>query len=131
MSLEEEFERMYALSGGFQIGQGSIELKRMMEKQLKAHMASEAVASLFSMAAPRKERGFWLSVDTELIVYGATEPGASVTIQGKPLNLRPDGTFSIRFALPDGEQVIPVKAQSPDGIEERAVTPKVTRTTTA
>lgn len=129
MSLEEEFERIYALSGGFQIGAGSLELREMMERQLRMQLASEAVGSLFSMAVPQKERGFWFVVNTELVVYGATQPGASVTIQEKPVSLRPDGTFSVRFALPDGEQVIPVTAQSPDGIEERTITPTVTRTT--
>ncbi len=131
MSLEEEFERIYALSGGFQIGAGSLELREMMERQLRMQLASEAVGSLFSMAVPQKERGFWFIVNTELVVYGATQPDATVTIQGKPVSLRPDGTFSVRFALPDGEHVIPVTAQSPDGIEERTITPTVTRTTFA
>ncbi|RJP66112.1 MAG: DUF4912 domain-containing protein [Candidatus Abyssobacteria bacterium SURF_17] len=131
MSLEEEFERIYALSGGFQIGKGSLELREMMEKQLRMQLASEAVGSLFSMAVPKKERGFWFVLNTELILYGATEPGARVTVQGRPVILRPDGTFSLRFALPDGTQVIPVTAQSTDGVEERTITPTVTRTTTA
>jgi len=130
MSLEEEFERIYALSGGFQIGHGSLELREMMEKQLRMQLASEAIGSLFSMAAvPEKERGFWFMVNTELIVYGATQPDATVTIQGKPVALRPDGTFQVRFALPDGKQVIPVTARSADGVEERTITPAVTRTT--
>ncbi len=129
MSLEEEFKRIYALSGGFRIGAGSVELREMMEKQLEMQLASEAVGSFFSMAVQQKERGFWFVMDTELIVYGATQPGATVTIQGKPVALRPDGTFSVRFALPDGEQVIPVTALSPDRIEERTITPSITRTT--
>ncbi|UCD58987.1 MAG: DUF4912 domain-containing protein [Candidatus Hydrogenedentota bacterium] len=131
MSLEEEFERIYALSGGFQIGEGSLELREMMEKQLQMQLASEAIGSLFSMAVPHKERGFWFVVNTELIVYGATQPGATVTIQGKPVTLRPDGTFSTRFALPDGKQVIPVTAESRDGRERRTITPTITRTTSA
>ncbi|GAB4343513.1 MAG: hypothetical protein Kow0099_22050 [Candidatus Abyssubacteria bacterium] len=131
MSLEQEFERMYALSGGFQIGTGSLELKEMMEKQLRMQLASEAPASLFSMQAPRKERGFWFVLNAELILYGATVPGAEVTMQGTRVQLRPDGTFSARFSLPDGEYVIPVTARSPDGLEERTITPTVTRTTRA
>jgi hypothetical protein len=86
-----------------------------------------------SMASPVKkavkERKFWLVVDCELIVYGATEPDAKVTVQGKPVNLRPDGTFTLRYYLPDGKQVIPVKAVSSDREEERAITPIVTRET--
>ncbi len=68
-------------------------------------------------------------VDCELIVYGATEPNARVTVQGRPINLRKDGTFTLRFALPDGKQVIPVEATSFDNENERAITPVVTRET--
>jgi len=85
------------------------------------------------MASPvkkiSKERKFWLKVDCELIVYGATEPDAKVTVQDRAIKLRPDGTFTLRFALPDGKQFIPVKAVSSDDIEERTITPIVSRET--
>ncbi len=68
-------------------------------------------------------------MDCELIVYGATEANAKVTLQVKPVNLRPDGTFTFRFWLPDGKQCIPVKAVSVDSSEERIITPIVTRET--
>jgi hypothetical protein len=57
-----------------------------------------------------------------LIVYGATEPDALLTVQGKPVKLRPDGTFTLRFAFPDGELTIPVKAISADTIDSRQIT---------
>jgi len=128
MSLQEEYERMYALSGGFAIGSSSAEMRRMFEKRLQQEMASGA---LFSMMSPayKKERGFWLHVDAELIIYGATEADANVTVQDKPIQLRPDGTFTLRFALPDGQQTIGVTATSADGKEERTITPEVTRQT--
>ncbi len=72
---------------------------------------------------------FWLVVNTELIVYGATEPDAVLTIQGHRVKLRPDGTFSVRFALPDGRQVIRVEAVSSDGGHRRSVTPVVEKKT--
>lgn len=78
---------------------------------------------------PNLERGFWLSVQTELVVSGATEPDARVTIQGIPIPLRADGTFTVRFELPDGEQVVPVIAVSRDGTFEREITPRVLRET--
>ena len=68
-------------------------------------------------------------VNTELIVYGATEPDAKVTVSGKEIALRPDGTFSLRFSLPDGKQIIPVKAVSADSLDERVITPVVTKET--
>ncbi|MCX8036981.1 MAG: DUF4912 domain-containing protein [Candidatus Sumerlaeia bacterium] len=69
-----------------------------------------------------------LSVRTELIVSGSTDPSARVTIQGQPVMVRPDGTFSLRFELPDGEQVIPVRAVSSDAALTREVIPIVRRT---
>ena len=60
-------------------------------------------------------KGFWLNLNAELIVYGATEPDATVTIGGKPIALRPDGTFSSRFSLPDGDYALTVSARSAEG----------------
>lgn len=66
-------------------------------------------------ARPLENRGFWLNVNAELVIYGATEPDAKVAIGGRPIRLRPDGTFSYRFALPDGSYQLPVTAVSPEG----------------
>jgi hypothetical protein len=62
-------------------------------------------------------------------VYGATECDAKVYVQGREIKLRPDGTFSLRYALPDGKQVIPVHGVAADGLEERTITPIVTKET--
>jgi hypothetical protein len=35
----------------------------------------------------------------------------------------------VRFALPDGEQVIPAVAESKDGLEKRTITPTVSKKT--
>jgi len=78
----------------------------------------------------RAEDDFWFVLHTELIVSGATEPNAKVTIQGVPVRLRSDGTFSVRFQLPDGDQTIPVVAVSRDAKFEREITPSVRRETT-
>lgn len=40
---------------------------------------------------------------TELILYGRTEPDAQVTLEGKKIKLRKDGTFSFRYFLPEGD----------------------------
>ena len=77
----------------------------------------EAVSSPVGGVQPK--RGFWFSVDAELIVYGATSPDAQVTMGGRPIQLRPDGTFSLRFALPDGDYTLPLAATSADRQEAR------------
>ena len=131
---EGYYEKLYALSGGFDVGKSSLELRRMLEDRLRSEIASGAVSSFGASPVKKgdqgkKERGFWFVLDAELIVYGATAPDATVTVQGRPVKLRPDGSFTLRFALPDGTQRIDAVAQSADGVEERSVIPTVTRTT--
>ncbi|MBI4714664.1 MAG: DUF4912 domain-containing protein, partial [Nitrospirae bacterium] len=135
MISEEEFRKLFAVSGGHSVGLSTAEMMALMEERFRGEISSPGVWSpgawsLFSPAGiPEKRRGFWFWVDTELIVYGATEPDAAVTFQGKPVPLKPDGTFTLRFALPDGVQVMPIRAVSADQAEERVITPIVSRET--
>ncbi len=126
-----EFERIYALSGGLQYGMGSAELVQLVQKALGGEVSSGAPASfgVSSIVGERRGRGFWFRLGTELIVYGATQPDAKVTLQGRPVHLRQDGTFTARFELPDGKQVIPAIAESADGSERIEITPTVTKKT--
>jgi hypothetical protein len=68
-------------------------------------------------------------VNAELIVYGATEKDATVTIGGRKIKLRADGSFSYRFALPDGRYEMPVVAISADQTDGRAAEMKFSRST--
>jgi len=120
---EELFDKIFAASGGHDMQASSAELRELLEKRLLEEISSGAVSSPGSEAVIKRkaERGFRLWVATELILYGGTEPDARVTVQGKEIKLRPDGTFSLRFALPDGTIDIPVAALSGDKVEERSV----------
>jgi len=80
--------------------------------------APTSLSSPFGGATGAK--GFWLNVNAELIIYGATEPDAVVTLGGKTIPLRQDGTFSFRYSLPDGNYELPVVARSADQTEARA-----------
>lgn len=77
--------------------------------------------------APAKP--FRLKVNAELVIYGATEPDAVVSIAGRPITLRSDGSFSCRFALPDGHHALAVLATSADGADARWVDLEFTRDT--
>lgn len=68
-------------------------------------------AGLAGVPVP-EEHGFWFNVNAELVIYGATESNASVTVGGRPIALRSDGTFSCRFALPDGNYPLALAAKS-------------------
>ena len=129
MLIEENFKRLYRLAG-LGDGNSSIELVESLIRRLEQEMSSGTVSSLSSpVKYEPRERQFWLALNTELIIYGATEPNANITVQGEPIQLRPDGTFTLRFALPDGCQRIPVVAQSADGIDTITITPIVTKET--
>lgn len=123
---EDMFARLYGMGFGF--GKSSPVGKGWQER-LKMQVGSPGLFSISSPVRKEVSKGFWLNVNTELIVYGQTEADAKVSVQGKPINLRQDGTFSLRFALPEGKQIIPVKAISSDGKEEKTITPIVTKET--
>ena len=77
----------------------------------------------------KQERKFFLEVWTEVILYGRTYPDADVSVCGKKINLREDGTFSLRYALPEGDFKFDVVATSSDKIDTIKVTPAVKRYT--
>jgi len=74
-----------------------------------------------------KKREFFFEVWTELIVHGRTEPDAAVWLNEKGVKLNPDGTFSLRYALVDGEIPLKFIAQSSDAIEQRHINTSVER----
>ncbi|NJL44714.1 MAG: Rho termination protein, partial [Leptolyngbyaceae cyanobacterium SM2_3_12] len=76
----------------------------------------------FSASAPPiRPRQFWLVADAELIVYGATEPDATVTIGGKPIKLNSDGTFRFQMSFQDGNIDYPIMAVAADGVQTRSI----------
>jgi hypothetical protein len=126
---DDVFDKIFAASGGHDMHSASGELKGLLEKRLLEEMSSGSVTSFGSGALYQEAKGrsFRLWVATELILYGGTEPDARVTVQGKEVKLRPDGTFSLRFALPDGKIDLPVTAVSGDRVEERTIETDVTK----
>ncbi len=116
---------------------GSMEITELLRRNLERPGSSPGVApggAVTSAASPfgsepPRTKGFWLNVNAELIIYGATEQAAAVTIGGRRIKLRPDGSFSYRFALPDGRYDLPVVAVSADKTDARGVELKFTRAT--
>ena len=117
---------------------GSLEITELIRRKL-AHEISSLGASQFgvssvsSLSSPfggmERAKGFWFNVNAELIIYGATEPDAKVTLGGHQIKLRPDGSFSYRFALPDGKYDMPAVAVSADGTDARAAELRFSRAT--
>jgi hypothetical protein len=83
-------------------------------------------------ASERGEKGrkFFFEIGTELIVYGRTEPDAEVRMNGKKIGLNNDGTFSMRFAFPDGNIPLDFIAISNDKVDKRTITTSAERAKT-
>lgn len=130
---------------------GSMEITELIRRQYLQELASMAAAALAAggpgaAGAPTSpaealggasspyggevpEREFWFNVNAELIIYGATEPTAHVTIGERRIKLRPDGSFSYRFALPDGQYELPIVAIAADQTDGRAAILRFSRGT--
>ncbi len=127
-SVQADCQRIYSQSGGSTTALPT-DLRDLFEQRFGRSMAPLSMQSLMTGALPSLGGGFHFEIDAELIVYGATEPNARVTMQGESVPLRPDGTFTMRFSLPDSRQIIPAVAASPDGVEERTIVLAVERNT--
>jgi hypothetical protein len=129
--IDQNADRIFAMSGGYTQRGTSMELQELLEERLRRPMGSPMQTRYGSGAArvngDAQELPF--AVDAELIVFGVSDPNAHITLQGEPVALRPDGSFTVRMQLPDRRQVIPVTASSSDGVEQRTIILAVERNT--
>jgi len=124
---EQEAELGRLLGGDIlrRIQMGSFEINEWLRRRLQEEFSSGMFSAFspfgasWSAVAPQK--GFWFAVNAELIIYGATEPNAKVTIDGKPVKLRSDGTFSFHHTFPDGQYKLPLVAVAAAGDDKRTV----------
>ncbi|MEW6556348.1 MAG: DUF4912 domain-containing protein [Elusimicrobiota bacterium] len=127
MLIREDFEKLLKLSGVDRIGIGSLEMAKFLAKRWEflGMVSSGAFSGISSRGFKIPQVGlrkFWLLADAELIVYGATEPTANISVNNKPIKLNPDGTFSIRVDFPDGKKEFVIKAVSADKIDTKKIT---------
>ena len=80
-------------------------------------------------AMASRQRAFWLVADAELIVYGATDPSARLSIGDEEVPLSSDGTFRVQVPFRDGQQIYPIKAVAADGDQQRNITLEFERRT--
>ncbi len=139
---EQALARIVSMDEVRRVWIGSLEITELVRRQLARGISSgelpvssfESAPGISSVSSPSgaaapSERGFWFNVNAELIVYGATDPHATVRIGERTIRLRGDGTFSYRFALPDGDYTLPIRATSPDEVETRVAELAFRRTT--
>jgi len=131
-------ERLYqsATSGWRRLGRGSEAFHEFEDSALAAEGFSASAAGVWASGRsesgaglPPRQRSFWLVADAELIVYGATDPAARLSIGGEDVPLSPDGTFRIQVPFRDGQQLYPIEAIAADGEQRRNITLEFRRTT--
>jgi hypothetical protein len=126
--ITNDVEKYYALSGGFDGKTVSADLQAVFEEKSLQPMHAPAFERLGS-GIDSNGQGFVFHVDAHMVVYGNTDPKASVTVAGEPVRLQSDGSFALRLDLPDRRQVLPVVASSRDGTHQRTTVLAVERNT--
>lgn len=129
--LADDYDRIYAMSGGLDETNQRSDMRELFEEQLRRPMGAPAPTRYGAGASRmiRKESDFTFEVDADVIIFGHAKPDSYVTLAGEPVKLRQDGSFLVRMAMPDQRQILPVIAQSSDGIEQRTTVLSINRNT--
>jgi hypothetical protein len=131
-------ERLYqsATAGWRRLGRGSEAFHELEDSGLSDSAFSASGVGLWASGRNEsgaglaaRQRSFWLVADAELIVYGATDPAARLTIGGEEVPLTPEGTFRIQVPFRDGQQLYPIEAVAADGVQKRNITLEFRRST--
>ncbi len=125
----EDAERILALSGGYHEDRSCDELREYLEERLNRPLGGN---SAYHPAFGRSRNGaaqLEFSVDAEMVVFGTAASDARVTMDGEPVDVNSDGSFSIRVHLAERRQVLPIVATTGNGREERTVIIAVERNT--
>ena len=127
----QDGDHIFALSGGYAGESVNQDLREVFEEQLRRPMGPPLAvrAALGENAGVETVPDLNLAVEAELLIFGATEPGSQVTLHGEPVRLDADGSFMVRFNLPERRQVLPIVASSGDGGRQRTIVLAVERNT--
>jgi len=117
----DDLGRVFKLSSGERHNQ---ELKEVMEEQLGRPMSPQLlsryrVAKQGNIEKPR--RNFRFAAEVDVIIHGKADPNVQVTIRNEPVVVNPDGTYAVRFALPEKRHLFSIEAEGSDGVEMQRV----------
>jgi hypothetical protein len=126
---QQEIHRIQVRQNDPASQQLSNELIELFEERFHQPIHKSSLTHLPSTFLTHHETPLKFEIDAEIVVYGMTNPTARLTLQGEPVPIESDGSFSVRFHLPDSRQIIPAVASSADGGEEKTVILAVERNT--
>ncbi|MDR2170058.1 MAG: DUF4912 domain-containing protein [Planctomycetaceae bacterium] len=120
--IDENLARIYKLSSN---DANNADLKRVLEKHLNRPMSQPLISRYRSShqksISEKTKRNFDFNVDVDIIIHGKTDPSVQVTVKNEPITINSDGTFSVRFSIPEKRHVFPIEAEGSDGVEVQRV----------
>ena len=125
--ITNDVERYFAISGGLEESV-TAELQAVMEEKSQQSVYTPAFERL-GTALNIGDEQFEFQVDAHLVVHGSAATGASVSVAGQPVKLKPDGTFAIRMKMNERRQVLPVVAANRNGTQQRTTVLAIERNT--
>jgi len=126
---QQEIHRIQGRQNDPASQQLSNELIELFEDRFHQPIHKSLLTHLPTTFLTHQDAPLKFEIDAEIVVYGMTDPTARLTLQGEPVPIEPDGSFSVRFHLPDSRQIIPAVASSADGGEEKTVILAIERNT--
>jgi hypothetical protein len=107
----------------------SNQLIELFEDRFHQPIQKSSLTKLPSNLLTLGEEALHFEIGAELVLFGSTNPSSRLSIQGEPVAIEPDGSFSVRLNLPDSRQIIPAVATSLDGSEEKTIILAIERNT--
>ncbi|MCD6134091.1 MAG: DUF4912 domain-containing protein [Candidatus Omnitrophica bacterium] len=123
---EEEYLKILGL---YNLGRSSLEVAGKIEEIFRRQISSFLSSSYLLPSSNVSADNFFFELATELIIYGRTEPDATLKLGSKKVPLAKDGTFRLRFLLPEGKFSFPFEASSSSGKHKVKVSLQVERFT--
>jgi hypothetical protein len=126
---QEEIHRIQVRHNDPESRQLSNELIELFEDRFHQPIHKTSLTHLPANFLTNMDTPLKFEIGAELVIFGTTNPTSKVTLQGEPVPIQPDGSFSVRFHMPDSRQIIPAVASSSDGSEEKTIILAVERNT--
>ena len=132
--LNGEYQRIFALSGGYSESSAQSPLRDLLEERLGRTLENWGGQSTgeeqeTAGGASRSHGQLPLTFHAELILHGITSPDARVTVVDEPAHVKADGSFQVRLALEDGRHLIQTVVARPDGSGQRTIILSIERNT--
>lgn len=126
---QEEIQRIQTRVNDPESQELSNQLIELFEERFHQPIQKTSLTKLPTNLLAAQDHQLKFEIGAELVLFGSTNPSSRLAIQGEPVAIEQDGSFSVRLNLPDSRQIIPAVATSFDGCEEKTIILAIERNT--